>query len=247
MNIIEHTPDDVANAWPKAAHNERVVSFVLRCYGVMTVEGKPLFSDIQIKLIEWHFLRAERDCRTLDTSEGQDSCFFATHFYNGILAGDAANDVEAFIRYGADIKQTKAIQEGYNRSAIEGECAHTLWLFREHLRDRHSKEDALANIPLDFIQRCHEQGYTRFFEILGDEIRKARTKPNSFTRSYPAWIRRAWVPLCLWQYRSAKEGWDSIVRRAALANGMTKEVEAIDNKVSEWSSFERAWRSVRSR
>jgi hypothetical protein len=207
-------------------------------------KGEKAFSPSTIASTKWHLERAVRDCQVLDSMENSQDAFFLNRFLSGIQATDSIGWIHAIVVY-LDEKSHSAITKKPKMSAEEYQAALALHYFRELVRDQLSPSEALPAIASQIQERA-ESGDTEFFERLGKALAEVRLNVKKRGRGIEGWIRRAWLPLCLWQCASAEEAWQ-ILKRAARLNNLEELAAGIDSNAGQWRSFERAWRNLRVR
>ena len=132
-------------------------------------------------------------------------------------------------------------QVDYNDDPGKFEGKFTMERFREALRDGRSVEQVLASFSAS-LSSLAEQEQARFFEELGDLLRKHRRTP--LQRSLTGWIVRAWLPLCLWE--CAPDGDEAFQRFRHAVDLMQLPLLGADpDKV--YHQFVEAWRNTRSK
>lgn len=204
--------------------------------------GKPIFNPFLMESTKWHLERAARDCRALDSHEENQDAFFLTRFLAGIQDAKSIGWIHSFVIY----PTKKHIDTEAKKSPDHGKAAIALDHLRELARDQYSPSAALISIVSEIKERA-EAGDTRFFEMLGKELAKMRKSPKSYLRGKEAWIRRAWLPLCLWEFWSSpNEAWPIIYRAGKLLK-LDDIVDGIDRDPQQWRAFEAAWRNVKVR
>ena len=191
-------------------------------------------------------IRARQDCVMLDNfmkEKGRKPRylkFFTTYDTDGALH---------WIHRGV-IAERRAFDERKTPifKAMRGPIPHLAeekWLLeqiREMIRDGLNEKEALE-ICANHIKEVASRGGSKFFEDLGDFLRRHRLKP--IDRNWVAWIIRNGLPLCLWECGAdGKEAFERMKDAAYLRN---VEFAGADENYFFLKRFLPAWRNVRNK
>jgi hypothetical protein len=224
---------------------EVILNVLKRCAKAKQSNDQEAFSSYLLGLAKWHLERAVRDCRTLDESEENKDAFFLKRFLTAMQAADSVSWIHGFVIYPMDGRAMREIKEAAKKSPEHERNALTIHHLRELVRDKFSPSDALIGIAAE-IKIGLEAGDVDLFERLGLELERMRKQPQNYGRSVEAWIRRAWLPLALWEFSGSKEAWPTL-KRAAMANQLSSVAKGIESDARQWLGFEAAWRKVKVR
>ncbi|MDZ4288726.1 MAG: hypothetical protein U0984_12245 [Prosthecobacter sp.] len=219
--------------------SKKVAEILTRC-------GEAGFSERELFWAEHHLNRAEYDCNTLDESEEIPEGYFVGNFHQAMEGAPPIRVLRGYISFTQKDRGANAIRKAMAKCEAKGYTVYYLEHLRELVRDRWPVGLALKSIPAEFIAERQAEGDAAFFVQLGKELERIRATPQTFLRSFEAWILRAWIPLGIWRFKSAKQAWP-LLRRAAQANAMGDTVAEIETSTTKWRQYVRAWQNARSR
>jgi hypothetical protein len=191
--------------------------------------------------------QAANDCRVLDqalAARGSSARYLPSLIFNhpAALSGIHCRTLEEY-RELTDRKTPafKAMADGCKSTAYR---KRALEVIRESLRDGYGADDALR-VNEGWIREMVSVGDAKFFEELGDLLRKHRQDP--IERGLTEWIVRSWLTLCLWECPANSYSAYSRFKEAANLLGVQlHNLPPIEKRFFK-ERFERAWKNVRAK